>query len=209
MNRIMRSLSLWRNKYLWRKANPHNETSAENLFDLDLVEVGKRTYGPISLSHSGRQGKLVIGSYCSIAPNVTFVMNNEHPLDCVSTFPLRTKVLGQHGSEALSKGGITVCDDVWLGYGATILDGVRIGQGAVVAAGAVVVSDVEPYSIVGGVPAKTIALRFPKPVSLILGELDYSKLDDRVIREVADQLTVPILEEERAKLIVRKVNNER
>lgn len=51
-------------------------------------------------------------------------------------------------------------NDVWIGYGATILNGVTIGDGAIVAAGAVVTKDVEPYSIVGGVPAKVIKKRF-------------------------------------------------
>jgi len=52
--------------------------------------------------------------------------------------------------------GITVEDDVWIGAGAVITDGVRIGRGAVVAAGAVVTSDVPPYTVVGGVPARVL-----------------------------------------------------
>lgn len=50
--------------------------------------------------------------------------------------------------------------DVWIGAKATILRGVKIGHGAVIAAGAVVNKDVEPYSIVGGIPAKHIRYRF-------------------------------------------------
>jgi acetyltransferase-like isoleucine patch superfamily enzyme len=59
-----------------------------------------------------------------------------------------------------SEGKIIVGDDVWIGYGATILSGVTIGEGAVVAAGSLVVKDVEPFSIVGGAPAKFIKMRF-------------------------------------------------
>lgn len=54
---------------------------------------------------------------------------------------------------------IRIEDHVWIGAGATILQNVRIGEGAVVAAGAVVTSDVEPYTIVGGIPAKKIGVR--------------------------------------------------
>jgi len=55
--------------------------------------------------------------------------------------------------------GVTVCDNVWAGAGATILDGVTVGEGAVLAAGCVVVSDVPPNAIVGGVPAKVLRYR--------------------------------------------------
>lgn len=57
--------------------------------------------------------------------------------------------------------GIVFEGDNWVGANATILKGVTVGQGSVVAAGAVVVKDVPPFSIVGGVPAKVIKMRFP------------------------------------------------
>ena len=59
---------------------------------------------------------------------------------------------------------VTIGHDVWIGHGATILPGVTVGNGAVIGAGAVVSKDVEPYTIVGGVPAKLIRERFPKEV---------------------------------------------
>ena len=62
--------------------------------------------------------------------------------------------------EATSKGDIIVQDDVWIGYGATILSGLTIGQGAVIAAGSVVTKDVTPYSVVAGVPARVIKYHF-------------------------------------------------
>ncbi len=55
---------------------------------------------------------------------------------------------------------VTVGHDVWIGHGVTITAGVTIGDGAVIGAGAVVTKDVEPYTIVGGVPAKPIRRRF-------------------------------------------------
>lgn len=53
-----------------------------------------------------------------------------------------------------------VDDDVWIGYGSTIMSGVKIGRGSIIAAGSVVTKDVLPYEIVGGNPAKKIAIRF-------------------------------------------------
>jgi acetyltransferase-like isoleucine patch superfamily enzyme len=58
--------------------------------------------------------------------------------------------------QGITAEGIVIEDDVWLGAGSVITDGVRVGKGAVVAAGAVVTKDVEPHTVVGGVPAKHI-----------------------------------------------------
>ena len=54
---------------------------------------------------------------------------------------------------------IVIGDYTWIGYGAKILAGVTVGEGSIVAAGAVVTKDVEPYTVVGGVPAKLIKNR--------------------------------------------------
>jgi acetyltransferase-like isoleucine patch superfamily enzyme len=66
---------------------------------------------------------------------------------------------------------ITIGNDVWIGINAIIKDGITIGNGAIVGAGAVVVKDVEPYSIVGGVPAKLIRFRFAKEEINFLEEM--------------------------------------
>ncbi len=88
----------------------------------------------------------------------------------------------------LGGGGIVVEDDVWIGFGATILSGVHIGQGAVVAAGALVTKDVPPYAIVGGVPAKLIKYRFEQELVRELVDIDYSRLDKQDVREHLDEL---------------------
>jgi carbonic anhydrase/acetyltransferase-like protein (isoleucine patch superfamily) len=70
---------------------------------------------------------------------------------------------------SLSKKGIRIEDDVWIGTGVRVLDGVVIGRGAVVAAGAVVTRDVPPYSINAGVPSRVIGQR-PRPAALHAGQ---------------------------------------
>lgn len=103
------------------------------------------------VGHFSIMDRVQIGSYCSVASHVT-IGGAEHSVDNVSTsFQLFSQ----------SNNAITVVeDDVWIGAKATIRRGVKIGRGAVVGAGAVVLNDVEPYSVVVGVPAKHIRYRF-------------------------------------------------
>lgn len=161
----------------WKRSNRNNRTYPEALFDPELVEVGEGSYGPIKLIVTGKQAKLRIGSWCSIARGTTFVMNNEHPINHLSTYPFTTLVYPEAELEVLSKGGITLEDDVWVGCNATILDGVTIGQGAVVGACALVTKDVPPYAIVGGVPAKVLRFRFDPETAAKLREFDWSRVD--------------------------------
>lgn len=134
-----------------------------------------------------------IGSCCSIASNVSFVIHVDHPTASFSTFPFRVKALGDVAPEAIGKGGIVLEDDVWIGYRATILDGVTIHRG-VVAAGAVVCKDVPPYTIVGGVPAKPIKKRFDDETISRLMAFDYFKVDETWIQKHLRDLYSPINE---------------
>lgn len=174
----------------WRKKNSHNSTIAEDINDAKLsdhVEVGKGTYGALHVLLYDKSNKLTVGNFCSVGPNVTFVVSADHYSNHVSTFPYKVKICGEQ-FEGVSKGNIVVDDDVWIGYGATILSGVHIGQGAVVAAGAVVTHDVPPYAIVGGVPAHLIKYRFTPDIINILLTIDYSKLEEKDIKEHIDDL---------------------
>jgi len=130
-------------------------------FNHPQVTVGEYTYGirreSFPIYHP--DDRVVIGKFCSIADGVRFVFGG-HRMDTVSTFPFRAVCFGgAPHADALSKGDIVVGNDVWLGANALILSGVRIGNGAVVAAGAVVTSDVAPYAVVGGAPARVIKYR--------------------------------------------------
>lgn len=177
---------------LWRKNNPNNSTFPANEFDQSLVDVGNYTYGDIQVYNWNNNSSLRIGSFCSIAGNVMFILNADHNINTVSTFPYKVILLENERYEAITKGDIIVDDDVWIGYGATILSGVHIGHGAVIAAGAVVSKDVESYSVVGGVPAKKIKDHFSEPVISFLTTLDYSKLTKELVESHLDELYTPL-----------------
>jgi virginiamycin A acetyltransferase len=111
--------------------------------------------------------RLIIGRYCAIASGVRFIMSGANHADLgPSTFPFG--IFGGVWAErtmdlvmsAESRGDTVVGNDVWLGYRALVMPGVAIGDGAVVAAASVVASDVPPYAIVGGNPARVLRRRF-------------------------------------------------
>lgn len=187
-NSFVQFLKKRRLKLLWKIKNKHNYTRINSIIDLQLVTVGIATYGDINVLSYNNISKLTIKNYCSIGPKVTFVLNSDHELSHITSYPFKVKLLKSMDYEATSKGDIIVDDDVWIGYGATIMSGVHIGQGAVVAAGAVVTKDVPPYAIVGGVPAKVIKYRFdPKMIEELL-KIDYSKLTKEDIEKHIEDL---------------------
>ena len=111
--------------------------------------------------------RLIIGRYCALASGVRFVMPGaNHAVLGPSSYPFG--IFGEPWAErtmdlvmgAPSRGDTVVGNDVWLGYQALVLPGVTIGHGAVVAAASVVASDVPPYAIVAGNPARVVRRRF-------------------------------------------------
>lgn len=111
--------------------------------------------------------KLVIGKFCSIACGAKFLFTSaNHTKTSLSTypFPIFFEEWGLDIQDIKSawdnKGDIIIGNDVWIGYEAVILSGVTVGDGAIIGARAVVTKDVPPYTVVGGVPAKTICKRF-------------------------------------------------
>lgn len=107
--------------------------------------------------------QLVIGKFCSIAQGASFVLNGgNHFADRLSTFPFPIFGAAFGAPDPgpwPNKGGITIGHDVWVGWDATILPGVTVGHGAIIAAKAVVASDVPPYAIVAGNPARIVKYR--------------------------------------------------
>lgn len=189
---MLKNLKKFIKAKLWRRRNPHNFTTlAGDNFPLDKVTVGKLTYGSIhAISYGGNSEFLKIGNCCSIADEVTFLLGGGHRLDCVSTFAFRGKLVGD--VEAMTKGPIVLEDDVWIGFGATVLSGVTLGKGSVVGAGALVCGDVPSYAIVAGIPAKVIRYRFDDETRARLAAIDLGKVDAAFARKEIELLESPL-----------------
>ena len=150
--------------------------------EFDGCWVGRGTYGheTFGTTDLGLHIKR-IGRYCSINDRALIVAHN-HTMDWVSMHPFLGEVCYAPAKEkllsAVEKTGIPLLreklevkdelveigNDVWIGANAVILSGVHIGDGAVIGAGAIVTKDVEPYAIVGGVPARVIRYRFTREI---------------------------------------------
>ncbi len=138
--------------------------------------------------------QLIIGKFCMIASDVKFIMNGaNHLTDTISSYPF--SIFGNGWQEAMkgkefpNKGNVVVGNDVWIGYNATIMAGVTIGDGAIIAANAKVVKNVEPYTIVGGNPAKIIRKRFSETHIKLLLEIQWWNWDIEKITENVQLLT--------------------
>jgi len=121
---------------------------------------------------AGEMNQIHIGKYCSISDTVLFDGGMQHNSRFVTTFPL-WKIGSAERKDRMCKGDIHVGNDVWIGHEAVIMSGVTIHDGAVIGARAVVTKDVDPYTIVGGVPAKLIRHRFPLPLIGILLQIKW------------------------------------
>ena len=133
--------------------------------------------------------RLMIGKFCSIACGAKFLFTSgNHSLRSLSTytFPIFFEEWGLDAKDICSawdnKGDIVIGSDVWIGYEALILSGVTVGDGAIIGSRAVVTKDVPPYTIVGGVPAKSIRRRFDGAVIERLEKLRWWDWDIETIR---------------------------
>lgn len=157
------------------------------------ASVGAHTYGnPTIHTFTHDNTRLTIGSYTSIARGVTIVLGGYHPMDRVTTFPLRLR-LGMDGAGSdgypSSPGNISIGSDVWIGTNATILSGVTIGHGAVIGAGALVNHDVAPYAVVAGSPARRIRYRLPEDLIGPMLRVAWWNWPDDLVRSRTAELT--------------------
>jgi len=125
-----------------------------DIFSYSTISIGNDVFIGSGAKFSASQSSITIGNKIMFGPNVT-IMGGDHNIGVVGSYMFDVK-------EKLPENDLPIIikDDVWVGCNVTILKGVTIGQGSIIAAGSVVIKSVEPYSIVGGVPAKKISQRF-------------------------------------------------
>lgn len=137
-----------------------------------------------------------IGSFCSIANNVK-IGGGSHPIDWVSTSPVfykgRDSVTKKFSEFARDEHKKTIIGhDVWIGEGCIIKQGVKIGDGSIIGMGSIVTKDVEEYTIVAGVPAKFVRLRFHKDIIEKLIKIQWWNLDEERLTKAAILIKDPI-----------------
>jgi acetyltransferase-like isoleucine patch superfamily enzyme len=156
----------------------------------DRFAVGDHTYGKPKVVSWDEGTTLRVGKYCSIGNNVTIFLGSEHRTDWVSTYPFPFFWKEAHGisGHPSSKGDVVIGNDVWIGYGATILSGVEIGDGAAIGACSLVATSVPSYAVVAGNPARVVRYRFDDETIERLLEIKWWDWPDDKVRENVAQI---------------------
>lgn len=156
---------------------------------LDKTDLGDYSF----IAPKSRLSNVEVGKFCSIGSEVIIGLGKHPSRDFVSTHPIFYSPVGQaqitfSGESFFDESSpIKIGHDVWIGTRALVLDGVKVGNGAIIGAGAVVVKDVPPYAIVGGVPAKVLRYRFESAKIEFLEQMKWWDKDINWIREHAEQ----------------------
>ena len=154
--------------------------------------------------------KLIIGKFCQIAAGVEFVMNGaNHQMNAATTYPFYIFGTWEQPAPAQSdlplKGDTVIGNDVWIGQNVTLLPGVHIGDGAIIGANSVVASDVAPYTIMAGNPAKLIRKRFDNELTALLLKFKWWDKSIDEINSLIPILTCSDLKKVKAELKARLV----
>ena len=154
------------------------------------IEVGyATTLGYNNFLH----GDISIGKYCQFGADIAIHTTN-HPINYLSTYINSNLFNGELKRLKQTKRTI-IGNDVWIGHNALIMGGIKVGNGVIIAAGSVVTKDIEPYSIVAGIPAKEIKKRFSNEIIKEVEELkwwdksdvDLEKIKHLFFKEINNQ----------------------
>jgi len=176
----------------------NNTTHRSGFIGNSKVSIGRFTYGfeNVNVRQWNEGASLSIGSFCSLAANVTIYLGGNHRADWITTFPFGHIFKSELGGEQIkghpsTNGDVNIGSDVWIGSGATIMSGVSIGSGAIIAANSVVTKDVDCYAVVGGNPGKQIKMRFDDEMIKRLLDVKWWDLSTEIIKEIAQDLCSP------------------
>ena len=156
------------------------------------MQVGEFTYGQDNITHVFKKEfpnvNLIIGKFCSIASNIkVYYGQGYHDSNNISTYPFGYVHNNEFGlpcyNNGKTNGDIIIGNDVWIGDNVTIISGVIIGDGSIIATNSHVTSNVKPYSIVGGNPAKLIKYRFDDEIIQKLLEIKWWDWELEKIKE--------------------------
>lgn len=178
----------------------------------DFTYIADKEFESHATHHYERIGdKLIIGKFCQIAAGVEFVMNGaNHQMNAATTFPFFTLEGWDAAPPALSdlplKGDTVIGNDVWIGQNAVILPGVRIGDGVIIGANSVVGSDIEPYTVAAGNPARVLRKRFDRELTELLLRFRWWDKETDEINALIPVLTCGDLETVKRELKKRMVD---
>jgi virginiamycin A acetyltransferase len=169
--------------YLMRRRQYDSLELREYFLQRYNIEIGLYSYG--CFDPWRMRGPMRVGRYCSIASSVRTALGN-HPMDALTTHPaLYERTFGVVDADIPLDELLVIEDDVWIGHNATILAGCKhIGRGAIIGAGSIVTRDVEPYSVMAGVPARKVRDRFAPELAQAIDKSRWWELDLSDLRKL-------------------------
>ena len=191
----------------------HTSCMIKNVFQAPNIFIGDYTYYDDETDPTGFErnnvlfnypefgDRLIIGKFCALASGTTFITGPaNHRISSVTTYPFQvfgglwSERTPPHMAQLPFKGDTVVGNDVWIGRESVVMPGVHIGDGAIIAAYSVVTSDVPPYTVFGGNPARKIKDRFDPELTDLLLRWQWWDLEPEALAEVLPVLCDPDLE---------------
>lgn len=158
-----------------------------------LISAGKMSYHNGNFIIQGGQ-KIYIGNFCAFGENIRIITeNHDYNYPAIQYIFHRHFFMKNHPgnynfppNKEKTKGPVIIGNDVWIGHNVTILSGIEIGDGACIGTGSLITKNITPYSIVGGVPARLIKMRFREEIIEYLQEIKWWNWDENKIKRNKD-----------------------